>query len=179
MRREIVLLGSFIIVLILIAGCTSTQNGAPSGAKSQTPAPEQYTTGKTTIESYWDPIFECNLPPKDPILFQKFLPNVPGYNRQFGQNLSVRSGNGVLEAIVVETKKNSNYHYSNRIGEAYFSISDMINWVGVYFEDLGPCAPSRDWLLSDQFGYGTKGYTTQNIINNFNCYNAIKLINKK
>jgi len=174
MRRDIVVLGFFIIVLILTAGCSSPQNGVPTGSKSQNPT-QVYTTGKITFESYMDPIFECNLPPKDPILFQKFLPNVPGYNRQFGQNLSVRSGNGVLEAIVVETKKNSNYHYSNRIGEAYFSISDMINWVGVYFEDLGPCAPSVDTRLNLFESY-TFGEVTRSKINNFHGYPAVKTI---
>jgi len=176
MRRDIVVLGFFIIVLILTAGCTSAQNGAPSGAKSQNPAPV-YTTGSwiATIESYWNPIFECNLPPKDPILFQKFLPNVPGYNRQFGQNLSVKSGNGVLEAIVVKTQKNSEYIYANRIGEAYQSISDMSNWAGVYFEDLGPCAPSVDTHLN-LIESVTFGDTTISKINNFHGYPAVKTI---
>jgi len=178
MRREIVVLGSFIIVLILIAGCTSTQDGTSTGSKSQNPT-QVYTTGKITFESYMDPIFECNLPPKDPILFQKFLPNVPGYDRFFGQNLSGRNNN--FQLITIHTKKTTIYNYANRITETYH-ISDRSNpntksvsVASVSFEDLGPCAPSVDTRLNlVQSGTfeNDNDRTTVSKITNFHGYPA-------
>ena len=169
MRRDIVMLGFFIIVLILIAGCTSTQNGTATGSKSQNPASRDTNVKMTYIE-YMTPIFECNLPPIDPIRFQKFLPNLSGYERQYGQNIS---GNN----YVVNTKMtdgNINTIYSNRIIEKYSTSDKSLISSYVAFEDYGPCAESLDARLNlNEYGtFKTKthskitfhGYPAQHMV---------------
>lgn len=81
MRREIVVLGFFIIVLILIAGCTSSQNGAPTGPQGQNPA-QGNNNVKTTPTNSWTPLPSCDTIPVNSTRYQKFLPTIAGWTKK-------------------------------------------------------------------------------------------------
>lgn len=85
MRRGIIFLGFSLIVLMLVAGCASTQTPA-TGSKSQSP-PEGYTATKTTQANSLTKIINCDRPPIDPVRFYKYLPDVQGYERKWKQNM--------------------------------------------------------------------------------------------
>lgn len=123
MRQWVMILGFFIIVLIVIAGCTSTQRGATTRSNSQNPASGNVNS-----------IIQCSQLPVDPIRFQKFLPNIPGYTPRYG--LKISEGDNYINF----TKKN-NWSFINYISERY-QISDKStnNQIEVMFEDLGPCS---------------------------------------
>jgi len=142
-------LGFFIIIVILIAGCTSAQNG-------------------TSVSSQTSPT-GCNLSSKDPILFQKFLPNIPGYDRTYAQNISVNDN------YIKDVKDED-----NRITDVY-RISDKsnINMIIVSFEDKGPCVTESTGVnvFLDNYNKGmTVNGTSMSKINNFHGYPAIKTI---
>jgi hypothetical protein len=142
-------LGFFIIILILIAGCTSQQKG-------------------TSVVSPSSPT-GCNLPSTDPVLFQKFLPDVPGYTRTYGQNIS---GN---DNYIKDVKDGD-----NRITDVYrVSDKSAINVIIVSFSDKGPCVTESTGvhtvLNSSGKGMTVKG-TTISRINNFHGYPAIQTI---
>jgi hypothetical protein len=99
MRQVILAWGCSLIVLVLIAGCTTPQH-AP-----------------------------CNLSSTDPIKFQKFLPDIPGYEREFGQNISVG-----------DNYRKDSPGWLNGIEDHYkISGQNTQNTVSVSFYDLGPC----------------------------------------
>jgi len=176
MRQGIVVLGFFIIVLIVIAGCTSTQSGAATGSNSQGPA-LQTTNHIMTVEDYWTPIFECKQPAVDPKQLQKFLPNVPGYDRRYGQNIS-----GMNYMVQTKEKNDARRIYDNIILESY-TISGKLysSKIIVELQDLGPCAGSVEPLLNI-FDYGTRDYNPSGTltettvrINNFHGYPAVHI----
>lgn len=161
--RRVFVLGFFIIVLILITGCTSTQNADSTVSKSQYPMPG-YTAVETNSKNSLTSIINCNQPPLDPAQFQKFLPEIPGWTRSFGQNISPGT-NYVLNY------KLTDQGYANFISDTY-QISDKsnINIVQVAFEDLGPCA--GDFGLNRNYlSVGQKDATQSKI--NFHGYPAI------
>jgi hypothetical protein len=137
MRREIVVLGFFLIVLILAAGCSSPQIGSSTGPKSQGSAAENTNTAV---------IIQCSQLPVDPIRFQKFLPTIPGYTPYFGPKISEGTN-------YINFTKKTGYSFVNFIGD-FYQISNSTR-VEVIFEDLGPC--SGDFAL-DQLYIGTGSY---------------------
>lgn len=70
MRHGIVVVGFFVIVLMVIAGCTSPQSGAPSGSNNRNSAIKE-TTAPYSPEG-------CHS--LDPVLYKKFLPDIPGWH---------------------------------------------------------------------------------------------------
>jgi len=160
MRREIVVLGSFIIVLILIAGCTSAQNGAANGSKKQNPT-SGYSAIKTTSPNSLTAIINCDRPPIDPVEFYKYLPNVQGYERKAAR------GEKMNYAKFNKTSDNS---YENIVADTYkITDTSKLYWVTVAFEDLGPCAESGGRL-----NWNWVGFTTNKL--DFHGYPTVRLI---
>jgi hypothetical protein len=167
MRREIVVLGSFMIVLILIAGCSSAQNGAANGSKNQNLAPG-YTTIKTKSVSTQSSSPECNLPSPDPITFQKFLPNVPDWTTEAGPNIQYAYHD-----------KKAGMHRDNSICKGYFPVDKSnYNYVEVCFLDMGPCVTETTGVRAffDKFEIGTRQNTTTSRIENFHGYPAMQIL---
>jgi len=81
MRREIIVLGFFIIVLILIAGCTSSQNGSTTSPRVQNPA-QGNNNVKTTPTNSWTPLPSCDTLPVNSTRSQKFLPTIAGWTKK-------------------------------------------------------------------------------------------------
>ena len=162
MRREIIVLGFSLIVLMLIAGCTSTQIASPE-SKRQTPTPG-YTTVKTTSMSSQSSLPECNLPSPDPIQFQKFLPNVPGYTS---------------ENRTIKQKDYKSLTYNEMVGRYQISDRSNINLVQVFFVDKGPCVNDSTgnyaFLNNYELGdYSGGGGEFRSKINDFHGYPAIR-----
>ena len=109
MRREIIVLGFSLLLLMLIAGYSSTKNGDPSGAKNQNPT-SVYTTIKTTSPNSVTAIINCDRLPIDPGEFDKYLPNVQGYERK-----AVRGE----RMIYAKFNKTSNNFYANLVADTY------------------------------------------------------------
>jgi hypothetical protein len=130
MRQWVLAVGFFIIVLIVIAGCTAPQSGATTGSNNQYPAFENANS-----------IIQCNQPPLDPIRFQSFFPNVPGFTPRFGQK--ILEGDNYINF----TKKND-YSFVNFISD-WYQVSDKSKVIVVMFEDLGPC--SGDFALDQSY----------------------------
>jgi len=103
MRNGIIVLGFFIIVLILTAGCTSAQSGD--------------TNVKTTPT--YDSIGYHSL---DPLQFQKFFPNIPGWQ---------------MDKPFIITAKSSSPNIM-----AGYGNSENHHVVHVLFRDLGPYSNS-------------------------------------
>ena len=139
MRQVSIVLEFSLIMLILITGCTSAQN-------------------KTSPT-------ECNLSSTDPIKFQKFLPDIPGYEREFGQNISV--GNNY---------RKDSPGWINGI-EDHYKIPGQQNTVTVSFYDLGPCVTESTGVFArlDNYHFGIYLDTTESKIN-FHGYPAIHVI---
>ena len=133
MRREIIVLGFSLIVLILISGCASPQNAVTTGSKSQNSALGDTNFKTTSASSYTSPTI-CNLYSLDPNRFQKFLPAVSGWTRRYG--------------------KDEKYYFvrdpgsHNSLTEIYSTNPEDIsnsNFVQIYFFDYGSCVtPSTD-----------------------------------
>ena len=141
MRQVVIVSGFFLIVVILITGCTSAQNGT-------TPT-------------------ECNISSTDPIMFQKYLPSVPGYEREFGQNISV--GNNY---------RKDSPGWLNGVEDHYkIPGQDTQNTVTVSFYDLGPCVTESTGVFSrlNHYHFGIYLDTTESKIN-FHGYPAIHVI---
>jgi len=139
MRQVSIVLEFSLIMLILITGCTSAQN------KTSPP--------------------ECNLSSTDPIKFQKFLPDISGYEREFGQNISV--GNNY---------RKDSPGWINGI-EDHYKIPGQQNTVTVSFYDLGPCVTESTGVFArlDNYHFGIYLDTTESKIN-FHGYPAIHVI---
>jgi len=125
MRYGIVVLGFFIVVLIMISGCTSPQIESSPELNRQDSAPGNANS-----------IIQCSQLPVDPIRFQKFLPTIPGYTPYFGPKISEG-------ANYINFTKKTGYSFVNFIAD-FYQISNS-NRVEVMFEDLGPC--SGDFAL--------------------------------
>ena len=82
MRRAIIVLGFFIFVLFLFAGCTSTQSGVSAGSKSQNHATWDIILGTTYGPGDGKMNDECWLKTSDITRFQKFFPDVSGWTRE-------------------------------------------------------------------------------------------------
>jgi hypothetical protein len=168
MRNGIVVLGFFIIVLIVISGCT-TQNETTAGSKSQNSASMDSTVKTSSASSYASPT-TCKLLSVDPIRFQKFLPDVPGWTRVNGQAITP----GV------------NYFYNpvpngeSRIEERYWqNPEDKINskQVVVQFWDNGPCYTTSRGALFERMLERKDDINTITGIDNFHGYPAVKSVN--
>ena len=81
MRQWVVVLGFFIIVLIVIAGCASQQNGATTGPQGQNPA-QGNNNVKTTSANSWTPTPSCDTSPVNSTISQKFLPTIAGWTKK-------------------------------------------------------------------------------------------------
>jgi hypothetical protein len=162
-------LGFFILVLIVVAGCTSAQNGNSTGSKIQNPASGN-TNIKTTSADIITLANECKQPPEDPIKFQKFLPDVPGWTRVNGQAITPWV----------------NYFYNpvpngeSRIEERYWqNPEDKINskQVVVQFWDNGPCYTTSRGALFERMLERKDDINTITGIDNFHGYPAVKSVN--
>lgn len=164
MRQWIVLLGFFIIILIVISGCTSAQSGTTTGSNNQNPAQGNRNIQTTyAAKDTYPP--QCWNQKSDPVRFQKFLPDVPGWTRRFGQNISNENyylpDSGTLPSQIAET-------YQSTDAEVY-----------VHLEDEGPCTTQSNGVYAFLNGgyekeLGGSGTTTK--IDNFHGYPAIKLV---
>ena len=83
MRREIVVLGCFIIILIMIAGCTSSQNATSTGTKSQNSGPAASNVETYAWEEQPQPT-ECIPPTGTPERLKKFYPVISGWDSKEG-----------------------------------------------------------------------------------------------
>jgi len=161
MRRDIVVLGFFIIVLIVIAGCTSIQSAATTESKNQNSGLGD-TNVKTTSASSYTSSSECKLQPMDPILFQKFFPNVPGWTRKY-------SGTDKYDRGIFR---------GNSFNNEVYSLSDKSNpsvRVIVGFGDRGPCVTEStglNWQINNEKIGEFDGFITSKI-NDFHGYPAI------
>ena len=168
MRRGIVVLVFFIIVLLITAGCISAQNGTPTGPDTRNPAPGT-TNVKTTPASLPVSPSDCGLPSPDPIRFQKFLPEVSGWTGQ--------TGGTIYYALNIENVTKS-VHRDNQICEGY-QISDTSNAKTVYvcFLDKGPCVTGTTGVTAffNEYKIATVNGDTLNKIDNFHGYTAIRL----
>jgi len=130
-------LGFFLIVLMLFAGCTSAQ--------------------KST----------CNQSSTDPLQFQKFLPDVSGYEREFGQNSSVENN-----------YRKDSPGWINGIEDHYkIPGQNTKNTVSVSFYDLGPCVTESTGVsaLLENYPFGIYLDTTESRVS-FHGYPAIHVI---
>jgi hypothetical protein len=171
MRFGLAIIVFLIIVLIAFTGCTSSHGGTANGSNSQNSV--QGANVEMTTTTSIDSLINCDELPVDPIRFQRFLPDVPGYERTFGQKISW--GNNYVN--FTRMKKTSGY--ANFIADQY-QISDKsnLNMVVVSFEDLGPCAGDiglKRNILSEGQKNATRtivnfhGYPADHtIINNYN-----------
>jgi hypothetical protein len=113
MRQVFPVLGCSLILLMLIAGCASEQ--------------------KTT----------CNLSSTDPATFQKFLPDVPGYDRKFGQTISVG-----------DNYRKDSPGWINGIEDHYrIHGQNTPDTVSVSFYDLGPCVTESTGVFAQLKNY--------------------------
>jgi hypothetical protein len=155
MRQAMVVLGFSLIVLIFIAGCSSPQNAASTGSKGQT------TNVESTVVSSQTSPPPCDLPSVDPIRFQKFLPDVPGYDRRYGQNISINP-DSLTESGIFDI----------------YTISDTsnLNQMIVSFSDMGPCVTDSTGVTAamNRYSPGKTGDRTTTRINNFHGYPAIR-----
>ena len=165
MRRGSIVLGFFIIVLIITSGCTSPQ-GSSTGSSNQSPALKDTGVETTPVLSEISPT-GCTLSSTDPILFQKFLPDVFGYEREFGQNIS--AGNNYRKDVP---------GWINGI-EDHYKIPGQFsqNTVSVSFYDLGPCVTESTGVSArlDNYHFGIYLDTTESTIN-FHGYPSIHVI---
>jgi hypothetical protein len=161
MRQWVVVVGFFIIVLIVIAGCTS-QSGTPNGLKHKNLVTGS-DTSKTTSPSLPATSSECT--PSDPSRFQKFFPDIPGWTRKYyGTNTSDQ---GML-------------YGTSFINEMYI-VSDTSKpryRVIVGFSDRGPCVTSSTdgyWYLNNEKTGESDGIIISRI-DNFHGYPAVQRI---
>jgi hypothetical protein len=165
MRRGIIVLGFFIIVLIMTTGCTSPK-GSSTGSINQSPALKDTDVETTPVLSEVSST-GCNLSSPDPIMFQKFLPDVFGYEREFGQNIS--AGNNYRKDVP---------GWINGI-EDHYKIPGQFsqNTVSVSFYDLGPCVTESNGVYArlDNYHFGIYLDTTESTTN-FHGYPAIHVI---
>jgi hypothetical protein len=125
------LLGFFIVALMVIAGCTSTQGGATTGNKIPDSGNTNVGPGSTpSLQS----IADCKSPPIDPIIFEKFFPDVPGYKTDKKYQ------------YIPYNKSTMTYEdkWQNHILVDYISSSETYLYrsrsVFVAFMDYGPCS---------------------------------------
>jgi hypothetical protein len=171
MRRDIVVFGFFIIVLIVIAGCSSPQIGSSTGPKSQTPS-QGDSNVKTTSTMYAYPT-NCGLPSTNPIRFQKFIPNVEEWN----------AINGVQNNYYENKEIGADLINPNYIMQQYASLGykqgiteGKYLWtVMVFFLDFGPCVTESsdvNAFLNNNFDFRkVKAGETTKI--NFHGYPAV------
>ena len=164
MRQVMIVPGCSFLALMLITGCITIQIDTPFGSDNQSPS----LIGTQVTTTYEVPHFshtECNLSSADPITFQKFLPDIPGYEREFGQNIS--AGN------------NYNRNSPGRLNgiEDHYKIPGSQNTVSVSFYDLGPCATESTGVSAFLNDYYNRVY--QNILTrktSFHGYQALHTI---
>jgi len=184
MRREIVVLGFFIIVLILIAGCTSPQSGAAAGTKSQNPSviPTSQSIGDLLKSA--EKIRNCSQQPTDPLKFQKFIPSPPPSYTQFecGKNgvkscpsYSNQTGGGSSALFA---------NYGNFTDIEYpLSPENPNKWANIIFQDYGPCTDSS-YLINSYYYQAAKQLPdtsaglngTISMVDNFHGYPAIRTV---
>jgi hypothetical protein len=166
MRQVIMVLGFSLIILILITGCISAQNRTSIGSDNPSPVLKDTPDKNTSLLSQASPA-ECNLSSTDPIVFQKFLPNVPGYERAFGQNIS--EGNNY---------RNGSPGLINGIEDHYKIPGEFTeNTMSVSIYDLGPCVTELTGVNAslNNYQFGKYRDTTESKTN-FHGYPAIHVI---
>jgi hypothetical protein len=170
MRQWVVVVGFFIIVLIVITGCTSPQSGNPPASNNQK-STMGVTTIKTTFASSYTSPVKCEISAPDPVQFQKFLPDVPGWTREYGKTI----------------KKEYNYHYISMPGN-YAWIKEVYQQnpedpmhttrVIVEFFEYNPCNNQSSDVYADlnqifESKDDIQGLITTRI-DNFHGYPAVK-----
>jgi hypothetical protein len=165
MRQWVVVVGFFIIVLMVIAGCTS-QNGAPSGSNSQNSAPRNPNVKMTSVVSHSTPSI-CKISTPDPIRFQKFFPDIPGWTKKYGQKI----------------KNDDNYYYTSQPGnyaqmkEIYYqNPQDPQDPLAITITDNGPCSTQSidEYLIMNTGWIGPGGEPHPPTLLNFHGYRAAK-----
>lgn len=130
MRHHIFAFGCFLMVLIVIAGCTSPQpspqSGNPGGIKTTNMEKNSGTDSLTDLNT-------CSRPPTDPLEFQKFFPEVPGFDRPYRNKISGLTYQNYTKYVNTD-------HFSNFIGEQYNSDTQYNYRIFVTFSDYGPCS---------------------------------------
>ena len=164
MRYKILVLGFFIILLILIAGCTSPQNGTSTEHKIPASGNTNLKPGSTTS---MQSIVDCKSPPTDPIRFQKFFPNVPGWewSDKLGYNYRPFNKSTMIYDYQWYNTVSATYWIS---GESNINRSKLIY---VTFLDYGPCA--GDYGLTGNFLWSGI-YGNQSRVN-FHGYPAVRI----
>lgn len=165
MRQWVAIGGFFILVLILISGCTSTQSGATTGSNSQNSAFGNTNVTMTSAKYVFAPV-DCNLPWGDPVRFQKYFPVVPGWER--GQNFTInraedRPDRAPMTTIMNQYKIPGQYTHK---------------WVFVIFIDAGPCVNKSSGFdaLSSTVKESESMSVRDTFINNFHGYRAVRSI---
>jgi len=131
MRRLYFVLSFTTIVLVLIAGCSSTQNTVSNRSESQTPTPT-FNSAKTTSVSSQSLSTECYLPTPDPMRFKKFLPSVIGYNAD--------SHNEIDYPFPASYNISKNNITDHLLYQPYSRYDDPVTYrVQLDISDLGPC----------------------------------------
>lgn len=88
-------------------------------------------------------IFDCKSPPADPIMFKKFLPEVPGYESDKQYYYSPYNKSTMIYDFQWRNSISNAYHISSEKSGYYTRI------IHVSFTDYGPCA--EVYKLFDQF----------------------------
>jgi hypothetical protein len=117
MRRAIVVLGFFIIVLVVTGGCTSTQNPVANGSQSQN-AGTGSVTANAPASGFSSPSSQVCLPKTDMHKFKPFFPDMAGYQRSY-------------------KNENSGDVELNKIEEKYTDNKNFL--VDVYINDFSDC----------------------------------------
>jgi hypothetical protein len=154
-----------VIIFILITGCTSVQKRLSIDSNNQSPLLKD-TGAKTTPAFSQDSRAGCNLSSTDPVRFQKFLPDIDGYEREYGQNISV--GNNYRKDVP---------GWINGIEDRYKIPGPYAeNTVSVSFYDLGPCVTESTGVYAqlNNYQFGNYRGTTEHKIT-FHGYPAIHL----
>jgi len=149
MRKGIGLLGFFIIVLILIAGCTSPQSGAAAGTKSQKSGSGSSITSIPT-SGYSSPqpqTTECSNNCPNMTRFVKFFPDVDGWQKPYPEWYG--SGYCVIRG-------------------RYFELPNSDHYVDISIQDFSPCNYGTDVYLKNmpagEFSTGLNGTVAYTVI---------------
>jgi len=161
MRREIVVLGFFLIVLILVAGCSSK---APSRTSSKAPSISTTSPGSSSPQVSTT---VCSLPPQDPHRFKKNFPNVPGWV-------------GAGEDVDYHPEEMCNERGCDNLIVEVYENSDPSNKIRMYvvIKDFGPCLSkeSESGGNAENIGAIASPRIKRSFINNFHGYPAIHVI---
>ena len=160
MGRGFVVLGFFVLILTIIAGCSSIQRESSTGSNSQNPV-QGNAKGGSPYDSGGTLQSDCKLAMPDASRFEKFLPDVPGwvvYNKS-----TVREKDKIAEVYVD--------------GPPYLYTTNI---VAVEIADKGPCVTGSTGVnaLLDA-AYDRKRYfppyNDTSRIANFHGYPAVKI----